>query len=210
MGGMSSQVLWKQAWNSEAESTLKQSLMSQRCTFRELSPQLWDPKTRTIGGVRDHMTTYLAPAAEAWSSAMLHLNSLIGEPLAAELSRLINGPAVVVFEYDQATWGYTLFNSAKLLDRFWSIPEFVEVAPQDYAGNAEIVSSTFGVPRDHVAPSLQDVTDLDEAAKAFADDEFTLRDHWVRVDFLGRLGLNYPGPGEAVGGKYVKIDEPKR
>jgi hypothetical protein len=87
------------------------------------------------------------------------------------------------------------------------MPQAVEVSPQEYAGNVEIVSSTFGVPRDHVAPYLQDATDLDEAAKAFADDEFTLRDHWVRVDFLGRLGLNYPGPGKAQGGKYIKVDE---
>src|SRR6266568_1357907 len=105
MGGMSSQVIWKQAWSPTAESTLAQALASQRCSIRELASQQWDAKTASIGGVRDHMTSHLAPASADWSSAMLHLNTLVGEPLAAELSRLIGAPAIVFLEYDQAAWG---------------------------------------------------------------------------------------------------------
>src|SRR5689334_17453020 len=128
MGGMSSQVLWKQAWSPESESTLWQALTSRGCSVRELSSQQWDRATASIGGVRDIMTSYLAPASDAWSSVLLHLNSLIGEPLAAELSRLTGAPAIVLLEYDQDTWGYSLFDGGTLLDRFWSVPEAVDMS----------------------------------------------------------------------------------
>ena len=36
---------------------------------------------------------------------MLHLNSLLGEPIAGELSRLTGGPAIVLLEYDQGHLG---------------------------------------------------------------------------------------------------------
>jgi len=208
MGGMSSQVLWKQTWNSEAESTLWQALSSQGCSARELSSQQWDPATASIGGVRDISTSFLAPASDAWSSAMLHLNSLIGEPLAAELSRLTGGTAILLLEYDQDTWGYVLFDGGALIDRFWSVPEAVDVPQEECPGNFEIVSSVFDVPPESVAPYIRHVTESEGGLKAFEDDEFVLGDHWVRVDFLRRLGLNYPAPGKAVGGRYIKIEEP--
>src|ERR1051325_6568773 len=94
MGGMSSQIIWKQGWSPDAESVLRQALASQYCTVRELSSQQWDASTATIGGVRDHMTSYLAPASASWSSVMLHLNSLAAEPVAAELSPLLRGPGI--------------------------------------------------------------------------------------------------------------------
>ncbi len=139
---------------------------------------------------------------------MLHLNTLVGEPLAAELSRLIAGPAIVFWEYDQAAWGYCLFESGTPLDRFWSIPDVVEMPPAECAGNVAVMSRVFGVTADSIAPYIRHVTDFD--AKAFADDEFTLGDHWVRVDFMRRLGLTYPNPGQIAGGRHVKIEEPRR
>jgi len=208
MGGMSSQVMWKQAWSPAAESTLAQALASQRCSIRELSSQQWDAKAASIGGVRDYMTSYLAPASAEWSSAMLHLNSLVGEPLAFELSRLIARPAIVFLEYDQAAWGYCLFEGGSLLDRFWNIPDAVETPPEECAGKIDIVSRVFGVPADSIAPYIHHVTEFD--VKAFDGDEFTLGDHWVRVDFMRRLGLVYPNPGRVAGGRHVKIEESRR
>jgi hypothetical protein len=176
--------------------------------MHELSSQQWDPKTASIGGIRDYMTSYLAPASTSWSSVMLHLNSLMAEPLAGELSRTIDGPAIAFLEYDQAAWGYCLFDRVSVLDKFWNIPEVVETPPNKFAGNVETVSRVFGVPSESIAPYLKHVTD--SVGKAFGDDEFALSDHWVRVDFMRRLGLQYPSPGQATGGQYVKIDEPKR
>ncbi len=205
---MSTQLLWKQPLSPEAESTLLRALAAHGCSMRELPSQQWNSKTASIGGIRDVDTTYLAPASDMWSSAMLHLGSVRGEPLAEELSRLIGGPAIVLFEYDQDTWGYTLFDSGALLDRFWSVPAAVDVSEDECAGNFEVVSSAFGVPSDLIAPYIRHITEFDQGAKAFEDDEFTLSDHWVRVDFMRRLGLTYPAPGEAAGGRFVKIDEP--
>ena len=128
--------------------------------------------------------------------------------MAADLSRLTSGPAIVLFEYDQDTWGYSLFDGGTLIDRFWSVPEAVDVPPDECAGNAEVVSSTFGVPLETIAPYVRAVTEAEQGVKAFEDDQFTLSDHWVRVDFMRRLGLSYPPPGRAAGGRYVKIDEP--
>jgi hypothetical protein len=154
------------------------------------------------------MTSYLAPASADWSSVMLHLNTLVGEQLAAELSRLVVGPAIVFLEYDQAAWGYCLFESGTLLDRFWSIPDAVETPPEECAGSVAGVSRVFGVAADSIAPYIRHVTDFD--AKAFGEDEFALGDHWVRVDFMRRLGLTYPSPGQVAEGRHVKIEEASR
>lgn len=210
MGGMSSQILWKQTWSADAESVLRQALTSQKCSVRELSSQQWDASTATIGGIRDHMTSYLAPASASWSSVMLHLNSLVAEPVAAELSRLTGGSAIAVLEYDQATWGYTLFESGEMRDRFWSLPEAVETPPDECAGCVDAVARAFGVPAESITPYIRHVKESDYDTKAFADDEFTLGDHWVRVDFMRRLGIPYPNPGQVTGGRYVQIQEARR
>src|SRR5882724_3006278 len=154
MGGMSSQVIWKQAWSPDAESVLRQALASQRCSVRELSSQQWEPSTSTIGGIRDYMTSYLAPASDSWSSVMLHLNSLVAEPVAAELSRLTSGPAIAILEYDQAAWGYCLFVSGKLLDRFWSDPVAVETPPEQCVGSVFTVARVFGVTAESITPYI--------------------------------------------------------
>lgn len=130
MGGMSSQIIWEQAWSPDAESVRWQALASQHCLVRELSSQHWDAFTNTIGGVRDHMTSYLAPASASWCSVILHLNSLFPEPVASEVSHLIGRPAIAILEYDQAEWGYTLFESGELRDRFWSPPDSVGMPPE--------------------------------------------------------------------------------
>jgi hypothetical protein len=210
MGGMSSQIIWKQTWGSDAESVLRQALASQRCSVHELSSQHWESSTSTIGGVRDHMTSFLAPASGSWTSVMLHLNTLVAEPVAAELSRLTNGPAIVILEYDQAAWGYCLFESGKLLDRFWSLPDAVETPPEECAGNITTVARVFGITSESIAPYIRHVTEDDYETKASDDDEFALGDHWVRVDFMRRLGIPYPSPGKVVGGRYVQIREARR
>jgi hypothetical protein len=44
-----------------------------------------------------------------------------------------------------------------------------------------------------------------ETPKVIPDDQFSLGDHWVRVDFMRRLGLQYPTPGATAGGRYILI-----
>jgi hypothetical protein len=155
------------------------------------------------------MTSYLAPAAASWSSVMLHLNSQVAEPVAVELSRLSSCPVIVFFEYDQTTWGFCLFENSKLLDRFWSLPHCVEIPPNECAGNVTAVSNVFEIPAEAISSYMRHVSEGDYGIKAFDDDEFTLDDHWVRVDFMRRLGLSYPNPGRVAGGRHVQIQEPR-
>ena len=209
MGGMFSQVFWKQAWTPEAESVLRQALVSQRCSIRELSSQQWEPSTATIGGIADHMTSYLAPASEAWSSVTLHLNSLVFESVAEELSRLTSGPAIAISDFHQETWGYSLFESGKLLDRFWNSPSMSETPPEEWVGNVPALVRVFGVMAETIAPYLCHITTENCRTKVFDDDESVLGDHWVRLDFMRKLGIPYPSPGEVAGSRYVQIEEPR-
>jgi len=163
---------------------------------------------RLSGGTPRQPVSYLAPVSADWSSAMLHLNTSIGKSLASELSRLIAGPAVVFLEYDQAAWGYCLFEGGTLLDQFWNNPKMFETLPQECAGNVAVMSRVFGVSVASIAPYLRHPKD--SCAKAFDDDKFTLADHWVRVDFMRRIGLTYPNPGQVDGARFVKIEELRR
>ena len=209
MGGVSSQVIWKQRCDSATELALGRALALVHCEIRELPSQQRDPRTASIGGVRDHQCSYLAPAATEWSSVLLHLDALIGDGLAGELSRLTSAPSIAFSEYDQTTWGYTLFADGLAVDRFWSVPEIVEEDAAAVRGAPATLSRVFGVPESDIAPYLQHLSpDLPETSKVFPDDEFELSDHWVRVDFMRRLGLLYPDPGKTTGGRYLQIIEP--
>lgn len=207
MGGMSCQVVWSQPWDGKAESVLRNALSSIGCALRELPSQQWDPDTATIGGIRDYQTSYVAPASGTWSSVMLHLDSLCAEPLASELSR-VAGNAIVFMEYDQATWGYCILEKGSPRDRFWSVPETVDADPSECKGDVAVICALFDVSSESVAPYLRHPdAAVGFDSKAFEDDEFDLRDHWVRCDFMRRLGLTYPGPGRTDGGRHVHIVE---
>jgi hypothetical protein len=183
-----------------------QALAALQWVVRELPSQQWDARTASIGGVRDCECSYVSPAASEWSSVLLPLNAQIGAQLAAELSRLLSEPSIVFSEYDQTTWGYTLFVDGAEADGFWSLPELVEVDPVTVRGNPSLVSRILGVPESSIAPYLQQFSSEPlESPKVFPDDEFSLDDHWVRVDFMRRLGLQYPTPGETAGGRYILI-----
>jgi hypothetical protein len=208
MGGASSQVIWRQRYDADADSVLRRALATLQCEVHELSSQQWDAGTASIGGVRDYQCSYFAPAAAEWSSLLLHLDALIGEQLAAELSRLTSAPAISFAEYDQTAWGYTLFLGGVASDRFWSVPEVVDEEPAAVRGMPSVLSAAFSVLESDVAPYLQHLSPApSEASKAFPDDEFELGDHWVRVDFMRRLGLRYPDPGKTPGGRYLQVVE---
>jgi hypothetical protein len=179
-----------------------------QCEVRELPSQQWDARTSSIGGVRDYECSYVSPAATEWSSVLLYLDALIGERLAAELSRLLSAPSIVFSEYEQTAWGYALFLDGAESDKFCSVPEIVEADPATVRGTPSRVSRIFSVPESSIAPYLHHLSsERPETPKVFSDDEFTLSDHWVRVDFMRRLGLQYPTPGQAAGGRHIRIVE---
>ena len=71
----SSHISWK---SIEPESVLRTSLGAVGHSIVEIPSQDWDPKTSTIGGVRDYKLCAIAPRSDDWSFFLLHLNSEIG------------------------------------------------------------------------------------------------------------------------------------
>jgi len=153
------------------------------------------------------MAAYVAPASNKWSSVMLHLNASVAERLAVDLSKSVVY-AIAFFEYEQAAWGYVAYKNGMVLDRFWNVPDIVEMNKEECKGNVDSISNIFGVSSELVAPYLRHIDlDNDFNSKAFEDDEYTLDNHWVRCDFMRRLGINYPIPGETESGRYIHIIE---
>ena len=123
MSGMSSHIIWRERYDAAADMTLARALAALQREVRELPSQQWDAGTSSIGGVRDYKCSYASPAAAEWSSVLLHLNALNGEQLAAELSRLLSAPSIVLSEYDQTAWGYALFLDGAAADNFCSVQQ---------------------------------------------------------------------------------------
>jgi hypothetical protein len=201
----SSQLFWK---SPDPEASLSASLATANARIQELTSQQWDPNSATIGGVRDYKLCCLAPDASAWSSLLLHLNSQLADPLAATLSTVTGAPVVAFYEFDQAAWGFAVYEKGQPVARFWNRPEVVEEDPLACTVRPNNVARLFGVGVEAVAPYLKQLDpDAEEPGKMFADDQFSLGNHWVRCDFMRRLGLRYPNPGEP-GTRYVFIKEP--
>ena len=196
MGGSSSQVFWRQSWSLAADKNLRHALGALGASVEDLPSQAWDPRTSTIGGIRDYRLSIIGSAGPGWSSILLQLNSLIGESLAEGLSRAQAGATLFFMEFEQTTWGYALYQRGQRIDRYWSDPESVDVPPQACRGSAELVASACEVSPRAVAPYLRHRDSVAEGEKAFPSDEFCLDDHWVRVDFMRQLGISYPDPSK--------------
>lgn len=176
-------------------------------SITELTSQQWESKTSTIGGIRDYKLCTLASAANTWSFLLLHLNSELGDPLAAELSKSTADPVLVFYEFDQSAWGLSVYEKGTRVCHFWNRPEVIEEDPSSCLVSPEYFADHFGVGASSVAPYLQHIDpNSEESVKASDADRFALDDHWVRCDFMGRLGLPYPDPGTA-GTRHVYIEE---
>lgn len=198
----SSQVCWR----SDNPALLKQALDALGSSIEELPSPKWDPATATIAGIRDYQLALLAPAGDGWQSLLLHLNSLLGDPLAKYLSTQVIVPVIVFHEYDQAAWGFSVFEQGERIGLFWNAPEIMEKLPESCEISADFLAGKFGVKVSAITPYLQHVHTIEVDKKAFTEDEFTLYDHWVRVDFMRRLGIHYPIPGSK-GSRYIFISE---
>jgi hypothetical protein len=204
MSSTSSQIFWK---STDPEATLLAALEQANAPLHELSSQQWDPNTATIGGIRDYRLCFLAPDADAWSSLLLHLNSQLADPLAASLSTATSSPTVAFYEFDQCAWGFTVYDNGQAVARFWNRPEVVEEDPSACTVDPISIAGKFGVGVEAAAPYLKHLdADAEQPDKALPADEFSLGDHWVRCDFMRRLGLRYRNPGEP-GTRHVFIKE---
>jgi len=120
---------------------------------------------------------------------------MLGDPLCIDLSKRMDTPVLAFLEYQQDCWGYALFRQGKLLNYFWNDPSIPEEDPKICKGDAHLLAQLFHVESKLLDPYLHFINHNDNRAtsrKAFNDDQFTLGDHWVRIDFMRRLGIIYP------------------
>ncbi len=175
-------------------------------TIEELPSQEWNPRASTIGGVRDIHLCSLAPRNDDWSFLLLHLNSQLGEALAMALSRALDHPTIVFHEYEELAWGFVVYRSGDAIARFWNRPDVVELDPASCRASPEVIAGAFGVDPQTVAGYLRHLDAGESPGKVFSDDGRTLDRHWVRVDFMKRLGMDYPDPGTR-GSRHVLVRE---
>ncbi len=200
-----SQLFWK---STDPEAALRAALAKANARLQELPSQQWDPNTATIGGIRDYQLCSLAPDPNGWSSLLLHLNSELHRQLGPALHTDTCSPVIAFYEYDQIAWGFAVFGEGQAVDWFCNRPEVADHDPTYCTVDPYYIADLFGVDAETVAPYLKHLDpNADEPGKAFADDAFSLGDHWVRCDFMRRLGLRYPNPGEP-GTRHVYIKEP--
>lgn len=198
----SSLVMWSQPPGPASEAALTEALAALGWALQELTSQDWEPESSTIGGVRDIDTSFVAAVTDGWSSVLLHLNADFAADLATALSR-DHGRALLFEEHQDSMWGYTYFDAGTRRDAFFSDPIWLEQPEEALQGDPAALGAAFGVPPEQLAPYFRHHP-IPDRAKAFPDDEFELADHWVRCDLMQRLGLPYPGPGEAEG-RHVQL-----
>ncbi len=188
-------IFWKSR-SKNPESELKELLSNYSINYKDLESQTWDSETATIGGIRDYKLSQISINANSWVSLMLHTDSNLIDRISIGLSKITESPVIAFLEYNQDAWGYCLFENGKLLDNFWNSGLTVEQEANNCAANIELIASKFQVDKDLIKPYLISNTTKENFGKAFESDEFYLEDHWVRVDFMEKLGLVYPETGK--------------
>jgi hypothetical protein len=158
----------------------------------ELVSQAWDPKTGTIGGVRDIELATLCATDDNWSFLLLPLNSELAESLAMNLSATSRYPVAAFYEYDQRAWGFTLYREGMRVGRYCNAPTWIGERPETMAISPDLVAEAFSVTVSDVAGYLRHIDETTSDSRVFPGDEFVLTDHWVRCDLMRRLGLEYP------------------
>ena len=124
------------------------------------------------------------------------------EMLAQRLSERLRRPALGLHIHDDDLWMYLLYSSGKLVDKFNPLPDYWgELEEEDMAswgGRADVVCEHWpSVSKEAVSKYLRK-WDFEDTGKAYPDDEFEVNDCWQLVDFMRRLGLDYPDPGNSV------------
>jgi hypothetical protein len=123
-------------------------------------------------------------------------------PLARAVASARSWLVSTVHVYDGDYWEHLCCSGGAELHAFGSRPRYwQDDAPADYqrmmayATEPSRLAAALGVSPQVIQPYLVDVDALsDPEAKALPDDEATLGDIWVFVDFWRRLGIVFPTP----------------
>jgi hypothetical protein len=103
--------------------------------------------------------------------------------------------------HDGDLWMYSLFDDGEIVDKFNPLPAYWQELEDDerlsWQGNATVVARQVpGLAPENISKYLVQWNDevFDSAArkKAYPTDHFFYGDDWQLVDFMGKLGLDYP------------------
>lgn len=126
------------------------------------------------------------------SAALLNDSCSGYEDLADGLSRILPGPSMVLYIYDDDYWGYFLYQNGAELDQFASLPDYFGAgSPPNRPGNAGVLAGIFGVPEDVVHPYVLPWTDEKMGLCAREGDQAVIGDSWQLADFMDALGFPF-------------------
>jgi hypothetical protein len=135
------------------------------------------------------VTVLYPPDFFDWDSAAKYLSKQVGHP---------------VFSFhihDGDLWMFSLFENGEVVDQFNPVPDYWQELEDEerrsWQGNATVVAHRVpGLAPEHISKYLVQWDDevFDSAArkKAYPTDQFFYGDDWQLVDFVGKLGLDYP------------------
>jgi hypothetical protein len=124
-----------------------------------------------------------------WNDAAQHLSKRLGKP---------------VFSFhihDGDLWMYLFYDNGEVVDQFNPLPDYWQELEDDerrsWKGNAtEVARRVPGLAPEQIAAYLvqwgDEVLEASGRKKAYATDRFYYGDDWQLLDFMDKLGLDYP------------------
>lgn len=113
------------------------------------------------------------------------------------LSENLNCPVFSFHVHDGDFWMFMLYNNGELIDQFNPIPDYwdeniTKKEIEEFSGNPELISQIIESVEVKTISNYFNRWDLEtESLKAYPDDEFENED-WQLVDFMRKIGLEYP------------------
>lgn len=122
------------------------------------------------------------------------------EGVAAKLSDRLALPVIALHLSDDVVWGYSLFESGHEVDCYSSLPNYwEELTPSEVrrqAGDASVLAKVWpDVSVEAISGYLTNKEELSEEIEdstAYPEDQFSVSDAWQLLDFMKKLGLDYP------------------
>lgn len=123
--------------------------------------------------------------------------------LAADLSKDMLSPTLLLHIHDGDLWMYELFSNGACVDRHNPIPDYwakiSQTEKRSWKGDAKTFASAWGkIQPESVASYLVFHEDINTETKAYHGDSFEYWNPWQMLDFIKKIGLGYAdGPETA-------------
>jgi hypothetical protein len=133
---------------------------------------------------------------------VLYPGDFLGWDSAAEyLSQQFKKPVFSFHIHDGDLWMYSLYEHGEIVDQFNPVPDYWQELDDEerrsWQGKAnEVARRVPGLAPEEIASYLvqwgDEVFESAERKKAYPTDQFYYGDDWQLIDFMGKLGLDYP------------------